>query len=143
VQVAVAVPRHDPRRRTVQFPHEKHDSLSCTGCHVTPVTLEPADSAVTCTGCHAKHHAESRNCATCHRTAAITAPHRLPVQAHARCDACHTPATVARLVPTRSFCLVCHQPQQDHYQPKECSACHFQRTPAELKSRLTSAGGPS
>jgi hypothetical protein len=143
VQVAVAVPRHDRRRRTVQFPHAKHDSLSCTGCHVTPVTLEPADSAETCIGCHAKHHAESRDCATCHRTAAITAPHRLPVQAHTACDACHTPATVARLVPTRSFCLACHQPQQDHYQPKECSTCHFQRTPLELQPKLTRAGGRS
>ena len=143
VQVSVTVPRHDRRRRTVQFPHAKHDSLSCTGCHATPVTLEPADSAETCAGCHTEHHAESRDCAACHRTAAITAPHRMPIQAHTGCNACHTPATVARLVPTRSFCLVCHQPQQDHYQPKECSACHFQRTPAELQPRLTRAGGPS
>ena len=97
----------------------------------------------TCAGCHTEHHAESRDCAACHRTAAITAPHRMPIQAHTGCNACHTPATVARLVPTRSFCLVCHQPQQDHYQPKECSACHFQRTPAELQPRLTRAGGPS
>jgi hypothetical protein len=65
----------------------------------------------------------------------------MPVQAHIRCDACHTRATVARLVPTRSFCLVCHQTQQDHYSPKQCSACHFQRTPAELKARLVGAGG--
>jgi hypothetical protein len=142
-QVAVAVPKHDPRRRTVQFPHAKHDTLACTGCHVTPVSLEPADSAKTCTGCHEKHHAESRDCATCHRTAAITAPHRMPVQAHTRCDACHTPATIARLVPTRSFCLACHQPQQDHYQPKECSSCHFQRTPGELQPKLTRAVGSS
>jgi hypothetical protein len=143
VQVAVAVPKHDRRRRTVQFPHAKHDSLACAGCHVTPVSLEPADSARTCTGCHASHHAEARDCSACHRTGAITAPHRMPVQAHTSCDACHTRATVARLVPTRSFCLACHQPQQDHYQPKECSTCHFQRTPAELQPRLTRAGGPS
>ena len=143
VQVAVAVPRHDPRRRTVQFPHAKHDTLPCTGCHVTPVTMEPADSVRTCAGCHAKHHAESRDCSACHRTGAITAPHRMPIQAHTSCDACHTRATVARLVPTRSFCLACHQPQQDHYQPKECSTCHFQRTPAELQPRLTRVAGPS
>jgi hypothetical protein len=143
VQVAVAVPKHDPRRRTVQFPHAKHDTLACAGCHVTPVSLEPADSALTCTGCHASHHAESRDCSVCHRTSAITAPHRMPVQAHASCDACHTRATVARLVPTRSFCLACHDQQQDHYGPKECSACHFQRTPAELRPKLTRASGPS
>jgi hypothetical protein len=142
-QVAVAVKGHDKKRRTVQFPHVKHDTLACTNCHVTPVTMAPADSVRTCSGCHANHHAESRDCATCHRTAEIAAPHRLPVQAHAACDACHTPATVARLVPTRSFCLACHQPQQDHYQPKECSTCHFQRTPQELQQRLHRQGAPS
>jgi hypothetical protein len=142
-QVAVAVPRHDRRRRTVQFPHEAHDTLACTSCHVTPVTMAPADSVRTCVGCHAKHHAESRDCAACHRTAAITAPHQAPVQPHVACDRCHTPATVARLVPTRSFCLACHQPQQDHYPPKECSTCHFQRTPEELQRKLHRESAPS
>ena len=139
-QVAVAVPKHDRRRRTVQFPHAAHDTLACTGCHVTPVTLAPADSVLTCAGCHDKHHAQSRDCATCHRSAQTTAAHRLPVQAHVACDGCHTPATVARLVPTRSFCLACHQPQQDHYAPKECSACHFQRTPQQLEPQLRRQG---
>jgi hypothetical protein len=142
-QVAVAVPRHDRRRRTVQFPHAAHDTLACTSCHSTPVTLAPADSVRACAGCHANHHAPSRDCAACHRTAAIRAPHQLPVQAHVGCDACHTPATVARLVPTRSFCLVCHTPQQDHYSPTECSACHFQRSPAELQPKLHRVGARS
>lgn len=142
-QVAVAVPKHDRRRRTVQFPHVKHDTLACTSCHVAPVTLAPADSVRTCAGCHADHHAESRNCAACHRTAGITAPHQLPVQAHVACDACHTATTVARLVPTRSFCLACHHPQQDHYEPKECSTCHFQRPPKELQRKLLKEGAPS
>jgi len=139
-QMAVAVPQHDRRRRTVQFPHAAHDTLACTSCHVTPVTLAPADSVLTCAGCHASHHAESRDCAGCHRSAEITAPHQQPVQAHVACDACHTLATVARLVPTRSFCLACHQPQQDHYSPTECSACHFQRTPHELQLQLRRTG---
>jgi len=142
-QVAVAVPRHDPRRRTVQFPHAKHDTLACAGCHTTPVTMAPADSVRTCAACHASHHAESRDCAACHRSATITPPHQLPVQAHAACDACHTATTIARLVPTRSFCLACHQPQQDHYMPKECSTCHFQRSPAELRRKLSKGGAPS
>ena len=136
IQVAVAVPKHDRRRRTVQFPHQAHDTLACTGCHVTPVTLAPADSAVTCTGCHDQHHSQTKDCATCHRTGAIAAAHQRPVQAHMACDACHTRTTVTRLVPTRSFCLACHQPQQDHYAPKECSTCHFQRSPQELESQL-------
>jgi hypothetical protein len=143
VQVAVAVPRHDRRRRTVQFNHLKHDTLVCTTCHVTPVALAPPDSVQTCTGCHAKHHAESLDCAACHRTATIAAPHERPVKAHAACDACHTEATVIRLVPTRSFCLACHEPQLDHYPPRECSACHFQRSPAELLPKLRRQGAPS
>ncbi|HEU5042129.1 MAG TPA: hypothetical protein VFT84_14970 [Gemmatimonadales bacterium] len=140
IQVAVAVPEHDRRRRTVRFPHAKHDTLSCTGCHVSPVTLAPPDSVLTCAGCHDQHHAQSRDCAACHRSAAIREAHKRPVEAHQACDACHTEATVARLVPTRSFCLACHQPEQDHYPAKECSACHFQRSPGELKVQLRQTG---
>jgi|GEM_PF-287111 len=136
LQVAVTVPEHERRRRTVQFPHEAHDTLACTGCHVTPVTLEPADSVLTCSGCHDKHHAPVTECSACHRNAQTMAAHRPPVRPHESCAACHAPATVARLVPTRSFCLACHRPQQDHYAPKECSACHFQRTPEELAAQL-------
>jgi hypothetical protein len=140
-QVAVEVPDHDRRRRTVQFPHAKHDTLSCASCHVSPVTLAPPDSVLTCAGCHEQHHDQSRDCAACHRTAAITEAHKRPVEAHGACDACHTEATVDRLVPTRSFCLACHQPAQDHYPAKECSACHFQRSPGELKPQLRRMGG--
>jgi len=143
VQVAVAVPRHERRRRTVEFEHVKHDTLACTRCHVTPVTMAPADSVVTCEACHDKHHAQARDCATCHRTAAIRTAHQPPVQPHLACDGCHTRATVARLTPTRSFCLACHAPQQDHYASRECSVCHFQRTPAELRPTLGRAGGRS
>jgi hypothetical protein len=143
VQVAVAVPKQDRRRRTVQFEHEKHDTLACTNCHVTPVSLAPVDSVRTCAGCHKEHHTQSRECAACHRTAAIAAAHERPVDAHRRCDACHTTGTVAQLTPTRSFCLACHSPQQDHYAPKECSACHFQRSPKELQPQLRRGVGRS
>jgi hypothetical protein len=97
----------------------------------------------TCAGCHAEHHAEGRDCASCHRSAATREAHKRPVKAHVACAACHTEATVARLVPSRSFCLACHEPQQDHYEPEECSACHFQRSPAELEPQLRRGGGPS
>jgi hypothetical protein len=140
MQVAVAVPQHERRRRTVQFQHVWHDTLACTTCHVTPVTLEPADSVLTCSACHAQHHSQTKNCAACHRTAAITKPHEPPVQPHLACEECHTPATVARLMPTRAFCLVCHKPQRDHYKPKECSVCHFQRSPTELQQALGRGG---
>jgi hypothetical protein len=143
VQVAVAVPRHERRRRTVEFAHASHDTLACMRCHVTPVTLAAADSVVTCAGCHAQHHTQSRDCATCHRNSATTASHRRPVQAHSACDACHTPTTVARLTPTRSFCLACHAPEQDHYPTRECSVCHFQRSPAELQRKLSRGSAAS
>jgi hypothetical protein len=108
-----------------------------------PVTLAPADSVRTCASCHADHHAEGRACASCHRTDAISAPHEQPVEAHQACDACHTAATVARLVPVRSFCLTCHSAKVDHYAPKECAACHFQSSPAELQPRLQRTEGRS
>ncbi len=142
VQVAVTVPRHQPRRRTVPFEHPEHASLACTACHVTPVTLAPADSVLSCAGCHADHHAADRTCATCHRSAGTREAHARPVQAHVACAACHTEATVARLVPTRSFCLTCHEPAQDHYAGRECSTCHFQRSPADLEPTLR-GGGPT
>ncbi len=135
VEVTVAVPRHEPQRRPVQFPHAKHDSLACTRCHVTPVTMAPADSARTCIGCHDQHHAQARDCAVCHRPETAAVKH--PAMTHVACDRCHTPATIARLVPTRSFCLACHSPEQDHHAEKECSVCHFQRSPAELRQQLS------
>jgi hypothetical protein len=140
IQVAVTVPEHERRRRTVPFPHADHDTLACTDCHASPVTLAPADSVLSCAGCHDQHHDQARDCASCHRTAAITEAHKSPVEAHGACDACHTEATVARLVPTRSFCLGCHQADQDHYPARECSACHFQSSPGELKAQLRRTG---
>jgi hypothetical protein len=143
VQVAVTVEQRAARQRTVPFAHGPHEKVACTTCHVAPVTLAPADSVLSCSACHADHHAAGRTCATCHRSAETLAAHRPPVQAHAACDGCHQPATVARLAPTRSFCLACHQPAQDHYQDRECSACHFLRTPAELAPTLHRREGAS
>jgi hypothetical protein len=137
----VAVPRHLARPRNVAFEHSRHDKIECTECHTMPVSLAPADSVRTCAACHADHHAEGRDCASCHRTEAISAPHEHPVDPHQGCDACHTAAIVAPLVPARSFCLTCHSDQVDHYAPKECSVCHLQATPGEYRARLT-GGGP-
>jgi hypothetical protein len=140
-QMAVTVPRHDPKRRTVGFEHAAHDQLACTGCHVTPVTLAPADSVRSCAACHADHHSPDRSCATCHRSAEARAAHARPVQGHVACAECHTQATVARLVPTRSLCLACHEPAVDHYAGRQCSNCHFQRSPADLQPELRRGGG--
>lgn len=142
VQVAVTVPEHEPRSRTIAFEHSEHDRLACRNCHVEPVTLAPADSVRSCAACHADHHAAERDCATCHRSAEMREAHARPVRAHVACAACHTDAIVAGLVPTRSFCLACHEPAENHYQDRQCSTCHFQRSPADLEPTLR-AGGPT
>jgi len=136
VHFAIAAADKPARERTVVFRHERHAAQQCTACHGQPVTLAPVDSARTCQGCHADHHQAGRNCATCHRTDSITQPHTLPVQAHIACDRCHTTAAIAPLTPTRSFCLVCHEPSVDHHPERECVACHLQASPEEYRPRL-------
>ncbi|HEX3274991.1 MAG TPA: hypothetical protein VHR43_09065 [Gemmatimonadales bacterium] len=140
--VVVTVPRREPRQRSVPFDHRTHQDLGCTDCHVAPVTMAPADSVRSCQACHADHHAAGRTCAACHRSAETRTAHARPVQAHVACAACHTESTVTALVPSRSFCLACHEPAQDHYPERECSTCHFQRTPAELAPDVR-RGGPT
>jgi hypothetical protein len=140
VQVAVEVKGHEPRHRTVEFAHASHAELACTGCHLTPVTLAPSDSVLSCSACHVDHHAVGRTCATCHRTAETLSAHRPLLRVHAACDACHEPSTVARLAPSRAFCLACHEPARDHYPERECSTCHFQRSPGELRPTLQGHG---
>jgi len=135
--VRVSVPRESPRDRPVGFEHASHADISCTECHVTPVSLEPEEPVTTCTACHDDHHAAGLDCAACHRTEGIIEAHAPPIDAHRACDECHTAATVAALEPTRSFCLACHPSETDHYEQKECSVCHLQATPGEYRARLT------
>jgi hypothetical protein len=142
VTVQVQVPHQAPRERTVGFGHAEHADVSCIQCHVAPVTLDPEPSVAACTACHADHHVVERNCATCHRTESIIEAHAPPVDAHRGCDQCHTSSTVASLQPTRSFCLACHSSEADHYDQKQCSACHLQATPEQYRARLTSGSGP-
>jgi hypothetical protein len=137
VDVRVAVPRELPRQRPVDFEHAPHADESCTECHVTPVSLEPEAEVVACTACHDDHHATGVDCAGCHRTEGIIEAHAPPIDAHRRCDECHTAATVAALEPTRSFCLACHPSETDHYEQKECTVCHLQATPGDYRARLT------
>jgi hypothetical protein len=137
--VTVTVPRQAPRPRDVKFQHSEHETLRCQECHTRAVTLEPDSAVKECRSCHEDHHAANRDCATCHTTGQLTPAHQRPVQAHVRCDACHTPATVARLVPARSLCLTCHA-GQDHYPAKECTVCHFQSTPETYRSHLNRVG---
>jgi hypothetical protein len=131
-----------PRERTVPFSHERHRDLACVACHTTPVSLALSAERAQCRGCHDVHHEPVRTCATCHRTPALRAAHERELEgrenaSHQRCDACHTPTTVALLEPRRSFCLTCHTDlSASHYPDRECTRCHLLAEPWDWRSRL-------
>ncbi len=138
----MTVPEHAPRPRTVSFQHTEHAELTCKECHTTPVSLAPNSETKGCVACHEQHHTKADDCAACHAGGEIGAPHTPPAAAHEGCDACHTPARIAELTPSRAFCLTCHQPQAtDHHAPQECTLCHLDATPAEWRSRLVGGRG--
>lgn len=137
--VAVAVPDHPSRPRSVAFKHAAHAAVACVDCHRAAVTLHPDSSVIACTSCHEQHHAAKRDCATCHTGFDPATSHAQPVEAHSSCDACHKSETIARLVPDRGLCLTCHAPQRDHYVDRECTACHFQNTPDGYREHLRKA----
>jgi hypothetical protein len=143
VSVQVAVAEHPSRGRTVSFEHSEHAELRCVQCHTSPVSLEPEPRVAACISCHDDHHTANRDCASCHQTSHIAAAHESPGTAHAGCDQCHQPATVARLTPTRSFCLTCHSIDVNHYAPKECTQCHFLESPETYRQHLRKADGRS
>ena len=139
--LTVTIPGRQPSPRSVEFLHSRHDSRSCVECHATPVSLAPAPAV--CLSCHAEHHAAGRSCSTCHRIAEPKAEHRTLEAAHQRCDACHTATTVARLTPTRTLCATCHAAKATgHYEPRECSTCHFLADPVVYRPRLVGAPAP-
>ncbi len=137
VTIGIAIRDSAARSRPVKFAHPVHASLRCVQCHTEPVSLAPAPAARGCRDCHADHHAAGRTCATCHTGEQLRSAHGKNVSAsHRACDACHTASTVALLTPDRSFCLTCHQPQQNHYAQGQCTTCHFLKPPAEFRSHL-------
>jgi hypothetical protein len=142
IELRIAAAGKPPRERSVAFRHEVHKESPCVNCHTARVSLTPADSVASCTGCHTEHHKEGRDCATCHRTAAISDPHSPPATSHVACDACHATAAIAPLEPTRTFCLACHLETVDHYRDRECAVCHLQAHPTEYRGRLLKAGHP-
>jgi len=137
--VSIAVGSRPARLRTVRFAHETHNRVACASCHTTPVTMAAASSVKACTSCHESHHDVERSCASCHTQADLVAAHRAQPEPHEACDACHTPTTVARLMPTRSFCVTCHTGQKAHYAPRECTVCHFQASPDAYRAHLRKA----
>jgi hypothetical protein len=138
VRLTVTVPRHQPQPRLAIFSHTVHaKAVKCTDCHTTPVLMTPADSVIRCEGCHEKHHAASRNCSVCHSGPWLATAHADARQTHiGGCDACHTPAVVALLTPTRSLCLTCHGDKTDHNDTRECTSCHLLETPEGWRDHL-------
>ena len=136
--LTVTVPGKPPHTRAVAFLHERHTANTCVECHTTPVTLAPPPSKVQCHDCHSDHHAAGRDCQSCHKIADPKSAH-IPVEAaHQRCDACHTATTIARLVPTRSFCATCHTAKaKNHYDQQECTSCHFLAEPEAHRPTLS------
>ena len=140
LSVAVSVPNHAPRARSVAFEHQAHVDVACVKCHTEAVTLDPDSSVIRCSACHEEHHTANRDCASCHTGFDPKTSHAQPVDAHVACNACHQPTTVARLVPDRGLCLTCHAAQQQHYVDRECTVCHFQATPDGYREHLRTVG---
>lgn len=136
---AVTVENHDPRSRPVDFAHDIHAEERCIDCHQEPVSLALDPESATCQACHADHHEAATQCAQCHRTDAVLHAHTV-AEGHEGCDQCHTPDTVAVLVPERSFCLACHEDDVDHYPEKPCTVCHMQDEPEDYQHLLLSSG---
>ena len=125
------------RTRGVAFAHAAHSKVRCQTCHAAAVTLAPPAAVTACRDCHADHHAPGIDCATCHRAETTYKGHVR--ESHVQCTACHAQATVARLAPTRSFCLACHEPKVDHYRSRECTECHMLASPDAYRPSLSAA----
>ncbi len=138
IEVSVQVGARAPAARPVAFRHERHQRLGCSDCH-RPPNVVPPDSVRSCRACHDQHHRETSGCTQCHSRSETPAAHTRAT--HTGCDACHTPARIAGLVPARNFCLTCHEAQRAHQPARECSTCHFLETPEQFKARLVGRSG--
>jgi hypothetical protein len=123
-------PPSAPAARAVAFQHMEHKSLECADCHRSNTAVA---TVAACNSCHAQHHEQAAQCAACHG-ASVHDAHT--AKDHLACVSCHARATVALLTPDRSFCLTCHADHVDHKRGRECSTCHMQSTPAELRRRI-------
>lgn len=124
-------PKNAPRSRIVDFQHSDHLRTECASCHTSRENLR---NVAQCSSCHENHHRETTaKCATCHATDA-RAQHKQ--QDHFACTSCHAASTVAMLTPNRAFCVNCHVKQVAHKPDRECSTCHMQSTPAEVRKRI-------
>ena len=132
---AITVEDHKPRSRPVDFLHDTHAGEGCIECHQEPVSLALDSASSSCQACHDDHHEPATRCAQCHRTTAVLEAHTL-AEGHQGCTECHEEGTIAQLVPERTFCLVCHEDDVDHYPKETCSACHLQEDPTDYQPWL-------
>lgn len=135
-QVRVRVDTMPERLRRGAFSHAEHAERTCAECHTVPVTLAPATPVRECASCHDEHHAAGTECVACHNGAEMKPAHEPAQLTHQACTDCHVEATIARLTPTRTLCLTCHQKRIDHYPDRECTVCHLQASPEEYRSHL-------
>ena len=132
---AVTVEDEEPRSRPVDFLHDTHTEEQCIDCHQQPVSLTLDSASASCQACHEDHHEPATQCSQCHRTAAVLEAHTV-TEGHQGCTECHEEATIAQLVPDRTFCLACHEDDVDHYPKETCSACHLQEDPTDYQPWL-------
>lgn len=118
-----------PTTRTVAFEHADHTNESCTTCHSSAAV----GTITACANCHDTHHREASSCTQCHG-ATLLAAHK--ADDHLACAQCHAVQTLRLLTPDRTFCVSCHADKAQHRPGKECSTCHMQSTPAELRQRI-------
>ena len=123
-------PPSAPATRVVEFQHARHRTLQCAACHTSSTAVA---TVAACNTCHTQHHEQAAQCAACHGSGVHDAH---TARDHLACASCHARATVALLTPDRSFCLTCHADHADHKRGRECSTCHMQSTPAELRRRI-------
>lgn len=109
-----------PRPRQLPFQHAQHESVTCTTCHTTPVTLAVSRD---CRSCHEQHHTAEQSCRTCHAPSPKEEHRR---EAHLGCagSGCHTLTGTVQLTATRNVCLTCHQDMVNHRPGRECGQCH-------------------
>jgi len=108
-----------PRRRSMDFDHGLHGSLTCDRCHRGVEDVARVD----CASCHDDHHTPDVRCQSCHVPPPETA-HDATVHLTCSGSGCHAAPTVEAFASTRTVCLVCHQEQEDHESGVECIRCH-------------------
>lgn len=135
VTMALALrPQGAPNNRLVDFQHAQHTAAACTSCHATARDVR---TVVSCSQCHTDHHRErATGCVTCHGTRMLDTHAR---DSHLTCANCHAREVFTRLLPDRTFCTSCHVKQSDHVPGRECSPCHLNLTPDQVRQRILSS----